>query len=91
MLIRLTRIKHPQLKEISTTQVTELSNLVERLISDQQNMSERLQDALSRETSAAPGGGMVVNPSTQPASGSTVDISVQTDNPPFRPLFPVGK
>ena len=91
MLIALTQIIYPQLKEILTSQVTELSSLVERLISDQQNMSERLQDALSRQTSASPGGGLVVNPSTQPASGSTVDIGVQTDNPPFRPLFPVGK
>ena len=91
MLIALTQIKYPQRKEILTSQVTELSSLVERLISDKQNMSERLQDTLSRQTLASPGGGLVVNPSTQPASGSTVDVSVPTDNPPFRPLFPVGK
>ena len=67
-------------------QVTELSSLVEQLVSDQQTLNAKLEELLENQN-ADPSAHHPEN--VKPVQ--TAESGVQTEDPPFRPLFPVGK
>ena len=70
-------------------QVTELSTMIEQLAAGQEKLNETLKDVVHRQNTVTLSGQLDNGIAESPPAVPKVDV--HTENPPFRPLFPVGK